>query len=314
MHPLQNHLKPLEKNDYNTNRKGTGMPKVHRMRAIHIIEAEVQFIAKTFYILKMMRIVDKYDLISDEQYGGRNKHQAQSVLINKQMYYNITHITHIPAAFMDDDARACYDRTLTSLNGLENRRWGVPFNLSEFTTKFIESQVFNIRTAAGESTETYQYSREEQIQGSGQGVAWAGPRWLNSGDTCSRLLRKHCAGMYFFYPNKSLHVRRTGDHFVDDRANGTNLSAMTTDIGLLQQLQLDEQFHFSFYITICNTYKTVYSHIKLLNLDFNQRRPQSIYQQDQSTQPLHHISTIPDYSNFFLLPYHSPAYNLILIH
>ena len=52
MHPLQNHLKPLEKNDYNTNRKGTGMPKVHRMRAIHIIEAEVQFIAKTFYILK----------------------------------------------------------------------------------------------------------------------------------------------------------------------------------------------------------------------------------------------------------------------
>ena len=223
--------------------KDAGMPKVHRMRAIHIIEAEVQFIAKTFYILKMMRMVDKYDLISDEQYGGRNKHQAQSVLINKHMYYNITSITHIPAAFMDDDARACYDRILTSLNGLENRRWGVPFSLSEFTTKFIESQVFNIRTAAGESTKTYQYSREEQIQGSGQGVAWAGPRWLNSGDTCSQLLRKHCAGMYFFDPSKSLHVRRTGDHFVDDRANGTNLSAMTSDISLLQQLQHDEQFH-----------------------------------------------------------------------
>ena len=72
--------------------------------------------------------------------------------------------------------------------------------------------------------------------------------------------------------------------------------------------------YFSFYITICNTYKTVYSHIKFLNLDFNQRRPQSIYQQDQSTQPLHHISTIPDYSNFFLLLYHSPAYKLIVIH
>ena len=71
---------------------------------------------------------------------------------------------------------------------------------------------------------------------------------------------------------------------------------------------------FSFYITICNTYKTVYSHIKFLNLDFNQRRPQSIYHQDQSTQPLHHISTIPDYSNFFLLLYLSPTYKLIVIH
>jgi len=46
--------------------KDTGSPKVHRMRAIHIIESEVQFLAKTFYILKMMRLAEKSNVISDE--------------------------------------------------------------------------------------------------------------------------------------------------------------------------------------------------------------------------------------------------------
>ena len=165
------------------------------MRAIHIIESEVQFLAKTFYILRMMRLAEQKNIISDEQYGGRNKHQAQSVILNKVMYYNISSQTRIPAAFMDDDARACYDRILTSLNGLENRRWGMPFKMSQFTTKFIESQIYSIRTENEVSKFTYKFERDHQIQGSGQGIAWAGPRWINSGDTCSRILRKHCAGM-----------------------------------------------------------------------------------------------------------------------
>ena len=70
--------------------KDTGSPKVHRMRAIHIIESEVQFLAKSFYILRVMRLAEKHKLISDELYGGWNKHQAQSVILNKVMYYNIS--------------------------------------------------------------------------------------------------------------------------------------------------------------------------------------------------------------------------------
>ena len=95
----------------------------------------------------------------------------------------------VPAAFMDDDASACYDRILTSLNGLENRRWGMPFRMSQFTTKFIESQIYSIQTGSGVSNFTYKFERDKQIQGSGQGIAWAGPRWINSGDTCSRILK-----------------------------------------------------------------------------------------------------------------------------
>ena len=39
--------------------KDDGKPCIHRMRAIHIIESEVQFIAKLFYVRKLMRNAEK---------------------------------------------------------------------------------------------------------------------------------------------------------------------------------------------------------------------------------------------------------------
>ena len=193
-----------------------------------------------------MRLAEQHNLISNEQYGGRNKHQAPSVILNKIMYYNISTQTRILAAFMDDDTRAYYDRILTSLNGLENRRWGMAYKVTKFTTNFIESQVYSIRTGAGISKFNYKFECENPIQGNGQGISWAGPRWINSGDTCSRILKKNCAGMKFQDPSRTLLIQRTGDFFVDDRANGTTanaISSTSTEIDILSQFQKDEQIY-----------------------------------------------------------------------
>ena len=52
------------------------------MRAIHIIEAEVQFRAKNFYITKLMKNAESTNLVTDEQHGDRTRRQAQSAAIN----------------------------------------------------------------------------------------------------------------------------------------------------------------------------------------------------------------------------------------
>ena len=46
------------------------------MRAIHVVEAELQFYSKSVYIQKMMKTVEKHKLVTDEQYGGRVNRQA----------------------------------------------------------------------------------------------------------------------------------------------------------------------------------------------------------------------------------------------
>lgn len=116
-------------------KKNPGTPFIHRMRAIHIVEGDLQFIAKYFYSHHMMKTAEKHSLVSGEQYGGRNNRMAQSAVLNKIMYCNISHQTGTAAVFMDDDARACYDRIITPLSSLKTTKWGLSFNVANFTTK-----------------------------------------------------------------------------------------------------------------------------------------------------------------------------------
>ena len=224
--------------------KEPGLPFVHRMCAIHIIEAEVQFLAKKFYVTKLMKGAEKNNLITDEQYGGRAKRQAQSAVINKVLYYNLSHQMLLPSAFMDDDARACYDRIITPLSSLECRKWGAPYKLTEFTNNFIKNQTYTIKTGHGISQSTYSYTNEDPIQGFGQGIGWAGPRWLCSGDTCSRIMAEAGTGMLFNDPTYSIKVRKQGDYFVDDTATGVTLNTLKNDQrDIFGQVNYIEQLH-----------------------------------------------------------------------
>lgn len=214
------------------------------MRAIHIIEAEVQFLAKKCYITKLMKNAESKNLITDEQYGGRPRRQAQSAVINKVLYYNLSHQMLMPAAFMNDDARACYDRIVTPLSSLECRKWGAPFRLAQFTNNFIESQTYALQTGHGISEGTYTYNEQDPTQGSGQGIGWTGPRWLSSSDSCSRIMSKANPGMLFTDPSYSVKVRKQGDYFIDDTATGVTLNILKQDQrNIFDQLQCIEQLH-----------------------------------------------------------------------
>ena len=223
--------------------KDTGQPKINRMRTIHIIEAELQFISKHVYVQQMMNNAEKHGLITDEQYGGRKNRQAQSAVINKVLYGNISLQTRVNWACMDDDARACYDRILPCLSAVEGRKWGLSYEEAVYTTKVLQEQIFSIRTSTGVTSETYQYSSDNPIQGAGQGIGWAGPKWINTSDTISRIMNDRCPGMKFEDPFRTICVLKVADFFIDDTATGTNANAILPGHSVLEHLRNTEQIH-----------------------------------------------------------------------
>ena len=222
--------------------KDAGRPKIHRMRAIHIIEAEVQFLTKLFYCKKLMHKAEAMNAITDQQYGGRKNKMAQSAVINKLMYYGIVHQQLMQAAFMDDDARNCYDRIITALSAIELRAWGQSYAEAEFSIEFLQQQEYHLRTSHGITKDYYKYSRDDPTHGSGQGIGWAGVKFTKTSDTISRAMEKNCAGMLFQDPEKQISVRKNGDMFVDDAAIGVteNVKVCST---VLEQLEHDQQKH-----------------------------------------------------------------------
>ena len=125
---------------------------------------------------------------------------------------------------MDKDARACYDRINTSLSSAECRRWGLPYNVASFTNNFIEHQDFHIRTAYGISESHYTFDPSNPIQGSGQGVSWAGPRWTNTSNTICNIMSRTCTRIHFEDPMGEITVDKNADLFVDDTATGVTSS------------------------------------------------------------------------------------------
>ena len=187
-----------------------------------------------------MHFAEDNQMITDEQYGGRKGRMAQSAVLNKIAYYNISHQTLTSCALMDDDARACYDRIVTSLSSAECRRWGISHNVANFTNTFIEQQKFHIRSAYGVSNDHYSYSEDEPIQGSGQGVSWAGPRWTCTSNTICNIMDKTNTGMKFEDPTREIVVEKTSDLFVDDTATGVSENNVKDGRSVLEHLRDDE--------------------------------------------------------------------------
>lgn len=70
-------------------------------------------------------------------------------------------------------------------------------------------------------------------------------------------MSKHCGGMHFLDPTLTLHVKRRGDYFVDDRANGANGHALKDHSNVLDQVRHDEQLNVHFYYKTRHRHKTI---------------------------------------------------------
>ena len=223
--------------------KDEGLIYVHRLRAIHVVEAELQFFSKQIYAKRMINIAERANVITDEQYGGRKGRRAQSVVLNKILYYTISHQTREEAAFLDDDAKACYDRILPSLAGVETRKWGLTHKASSITRNIIEQQQFKVKTAHGVSSTQYQYDESDQTYGVGQGLGWSGAIWMASSNTICEIMKDKCGGMEFSSPDGTITIRKRGDLFVDDTALGVTEGCTKDDMTVNEQLAQDGQQH-----------------------------------------------------------------------
>ena len=146
-------------------------------------------------------------------------------------------------AFMDDDAKACYDRIVPSLALIESRKWGVTRPTTQLTKTILHNQKFYVRTGHGISEAFYSYCKERKIFGAGQGLGLSGPLWINTSDTISQVMNDKCGGMKFCSFDGRIIVVKKGDFFINDTATGVTENCVRNGNTVLMQLKNDEQLH-----------------------------------------------------------------------
>ena len=220
--------------------KEPGQPKIHRLRPLHLIEIELQAIAKSQWSRKLIRHAESKNLITSSQYGGRAGNQAQSAVLNKVLAFDSNNLYVRDYTSVDEDLKANFDRELSHLGAMEDQYYGVSTQQGAFLHNATSSQEFFIKTKFGISDGSYTFSKDLKVWGLGQGIGWSGSRWILTSSTITRAMEKHRYGLKLTSPDKSVFIQKILDMFADDTSQICNSFQESC---LLEQTRQNLQLH-----------------------------------------------------------------------
>jgi len=234
--------------------KVQGQPNINKFRTIHLLESDMNFVLRYIWGRQFMRHNEKNNAWHSNQYGSRKGIQGQSATLNKVLTLDINRYYAEPAAIVDNDAKACYDRMIPVLLSYALIRLGLPKALTRFMCRWLEQATYCIKTSKGISKFKYGSCIESYLYGTGQGTGWSPPNWGAISDLISTVMGKNTPGMKLTHPNRKFYSDRSYDAFVDDVNGGLTSDGLytfhpspTSTVPLLQtiyeQIQINVQYY-----------------------------------------------------------------------
>ena len=199
--------------------KDPGVPNVHRLRIIHLFEADYNFLLKLMWGHRLVRRAADLHLLHPCQHGSVPGHSTMDVVMLIQLTTDLCRLSKQNLARFDNDASACFDRIIVALAMLAARRCGMPLNAISTHAEALQFMRYTVKTVHGVSEESYQGTPFEPLFGTVQGSGASPAAWLSFVVLLMFTLDQLVpARMEFSSP---LHAHsRLIDAFVDDTSMG----------------------------------------------------------------------------------------------
>ena len=107
-------------------------PKIHKLRNIWIIEADLNCMMSHVWGIKLTYYAESHNIVRQEQYGGRKNIRAHSLVLNKICSYINSNIMRIEVAHVEMDATNCYDRIIPDQAIITSQRHGMYYKSAHF--------------------------------------------------------------------------------------------------------------------------------------------------------------------------------------
>ena len=200
--------------------KEPGIPRIHRLRVIHLYECDLNLLFSLFFRELDQHCEDNY-LINKGVYGCRPNRRAIDPVFVDVTQTEQSMVTRTVLVRFNNDATACFDRILVHLLSLCIRSFGMPKKLTKILGELLKMARYAIKTGIGISEETYQHSDTSPAFGSGQGSAASAQGWTKIVSKLFDLHDKYGHGCKYADPWKMYTAIITMLGFVDDN-NITN--------------------------------------------------------------------------------------------
>jgi hypothetical protein len=218
--------------------KDKGKPCIHRLRIIHLFEADFNFFLKLQWGHRLVRRAWELDILHPGQHGSVPQRTAMDPVMLTQLTTDLCRLLKHNLARFDNDASACYDRIIVALAMLAARRCGMPNNAIRVHAEALQFMKYTVKTVYGISDDTYQGTVFEPLFGTGQGSGASPSAWLTLVVILLHTLDRLIPDRINFTPldNSRSHSRLV-DAFVDDTSIGFNSPGDLTYNELIERLQ-----------------------------------------------------------------------------
>ena len=222
--------------------KQPGCSRINKLRVIHLYEADYNIILKIIWARKLVWHAHDNELLNMGQARSRPGMNAIDVVIQKDQTYTYSRLTKTNLATMDNDAKSCYDRIIVNLAMITSQYFGVSKETAAVQAKTLHKMQYPLRTAIGDSKNTYQHSPTTPIHGTGQGSCSSPSIWLMLSSILMDCLSELSGGMTMIDVINETTIQQWIDGFVDDTSLFSNILQYSDDNDiqqLIQQLQQD---------------------------------------------------------------------------
>jgi hypothetical protein len=200
-----------------------GCPKVNKLRVIHLYEADYNLLLKIIWARRLVWHAHDGKRINEGLAGSRPGKNSIDVVVAKQMKYLFSILTKTGVATMDNDAKSCYDRIIVNLAMIISQYYGLSSQTTALQAKTLKRMKFRLRTALGDSKQSYSHSQETPIHGTGQGSCASPALWLLISSILMDCISDLGGGMTMNDVVSSNIIQQWIDGFVDDTSLFVNL-------------------------------------------------------------------------------------------
>ena len=223
--------------------KDHGNPKIHRLRVIHLYEADYNLLLAVKWRAAMHHAEDN-GLLNDGLYGSRAGRSAHEPVLIEILQNEIYRYSMKSGVNFDLDATSCYDRIIASIATIASRRMGMAKHVVLVNATTLREAKFRLKTSLGISNQWYQHCTEHPIHGTGQGSGNSAHIWCFVCSVLFDALETATNGATFASHDGKLKLTIHMVGFVDDctqRVNDVHAETQPTAAQLCQRMQEDAQ-------------------------------------------------------------------------
>jgi len=136
-------------------RKDGDTARCHRLCIIALFESDFNQAKCILIGRKLIHHMEDNKLNSNMQYSFRLAHQYQSAVLQKVLAQDISSMTKIPSAYVENDAIGCYDRIANNLALLLLQHLSFAVSICHCLGKLWDNTTHLIKTAYGTSKVTF---------------------------------------------------------------------------------------------------------------------------------------------------------------